>query len=205
MEQKEIEPNKIQSKEVMFKKIKSIKNYLKQNKKHRKDILNANENSINDYYNDNNINNDIQKDFVILENYNDNYIEYDKECIYIKYLEKPDIIFQNKGDINNSNLILMFNELKQDMEDGFNILFPFIDICPNLIKAYIESDLDDINFENEKVPSISESTYIKTIIQLKNNFFINKEVLFPIYNYFSNLYDIVVNLNENEDDIKFKN
>ena len=204
MEEKEIEPNKIQTKEVMFKKIKSIKNYLKQNKKHRKDILNANENSINDYYNDNNINNDIQKDFVILENYNDNDIEYDKECIYIKYLEKPDIIFQNKGDINNSNLILMFNELKQDMEDGFNILFPFIDICPNLIKAYIESDLDDINFENEKVPSISESTYIKTIIQLKNNFFINKEVLFPIYNYFSNLYDIVVNLNENEDDIKFK-
>ena len=205
MEEKEKEANKIQSKEVMFKKIKSIRNYLKTNKRHRKDILNINANSINDYDNNNNdknnnINNNIQDGFVIL----DNDIEYDKEYIYIKYLEKPDIIFQNKGDINNNNLILLFNELKKDMEDGFNILFPFIDICPNLIKAYIESDLDDINFENEAIPSISDSTYIKTIIQLKNNFFINKEILFPIYNYFSDLYDIVNNLNENEDDIKFK-
>ena len=155
MEEKEIEPNKIQTKEVMFKKIKSIKNYLKNNKKQRKNILNDNENSINDYEIDNNnINNSIQDDFVIIGDDNDNDNEYDKECIYIKYLENPNIIFQNKGDINNSNLILMFNELKQDMEDGFNILFPFIDICPNLIKAYIESDLDDINFENEKILSI---------------------------------------------------
>ena len=105
---------------------------------------------------------------------------------------------------NVFNLKLMFNELKKDIEDGYNILFPFIDICPNLIKAYIESDLDDINFENEIIPLLSESTYIKTIIELKNNFFINKEVLFPIYNYFSNLYDFVINLNDNEEDIKFK-
>jgi len=211
MEENEIEINKTQSKEVMFKKIKSLKNYLKAKKKQKgqkKDILIGNENSINDFdqniNNINNINNDIQDDFVIIEDDIDNDIEYDKEFIYIKYLEDPNIIFQNKDDNNNDNLKLMFNELKKDMEDGFNILFPFIDICPNLIKAYIESDLDDINFENEIIPSISESTYIKTIIQLKNNFFINKEVLFPIYNYFSNLYDIVINLNENEDDIKFK-
>ena len=202
-EENEIEANKIKSKEIMFKKIKSIKNYLKNNKKQRKEILIDNENRINDYdIDNNNINNNIQDDFVIIGDDNDNM--YDKECIYIKYLENPNIIFQNKGDINNSNLKLMFIELKKDMEDGYNILFPFIDICPNLIKAYIESDLDDINFENEIIPSISESTYIKTIIQLKNNFFINKKVLFPIYNYFSDLYDIVINLNENEEDIIFK-
>ena len=201
MEKKKIDDNKIQSKEVMFQKIKSIKNYLKTIKKQRKDILNDNENKIKDYsYDNNNINIGNQDDFVIIED--DNEIQYDRECIYIKYLENPNIIFQNKGDIHN--LKLMFNELKKDMEDGYNILFPFIDICPNLIKAYIESDLDDINFENEIIPLISESNYIKTIIQLKNNFFINKEVLFPIYNYFSNLYDIIINLNKNEDNIIFK-
>ena len=186
MEEKKIKVNKIQSKEVMYQKIKSIRNYLKTIKRQREDILNANENIINDYNHDNDndyINNDIKDDFVIIEDNND--IEYDRECIYIKYLENPNIIFQNKGDIHN--LKLMFNELKKDIEDGYNILFPFIDICPNLIKAYIESDIDDINFENEIIPLLSESTYIKTIIELKNNFFINKEVLFPIMKMILNL------------------
>ena len=208
MEEKEVEPNKSQSKEVLLKKVETIRNYLKQRKKQIKNLLNQNEKSINDNENNiNNINNHIQNDFVVIENNNDDDdsdTEYDKECIYIKYLEDPNIIFQNKGDINNSNLKSMFIELKKDIKDGFNIIFPYIDICPNLIRAYIESDLDDVNFENEEIPLISESSYIKTIIQLKNNFFINKEVLFPIYNYFSNLYDIVNKLNENEDDIKFK-
>ena len=116
MEENEIEFNKTQSKEVMFKKIKSLKNYLKAKKKQKgqkKDILIGNENSINDFDHDNNninnINNDIQDDFVIIEDDIDNDIEYDKEFIYIKYLEDPNIIFQNKGDNNNDNLKLMFN------------------------------------------------------------------------------------------------
>ena len=99
MEEKKIKVNKIQSKEIMFRKIKSIRNYLKTIKRQREDILNVNENIINNYDHDNdNINNDIKDDFVIIEDNND--IEYDRECIYIKYLENPNIIFQNKGDIH---------------------------------------------------------------------------------------------------------
>ena len=33
-------------------------------------------------------------------------------------------------------------KLKTDIENGTNIIFPFLDIVPNLIKAYIESDSD---------------------------------------------------------------
>ena len=68
---------------------------------------------------------------------NNNY-KNNNNNIYIKYLEKPSIIFQDKGDDNNKNLKLLFNELNIDIDDGNNILFPFLDICPNLVKAYIQ-------------------------------------------------------------------
>ena len=111
--------------------------------------------------------------------------------IYIKYLKNPDIIFQN-NDFNNENLKLLFNELKTDIENGTNIIFPFLDIVPNLIKAYIESDLDDtINIKEKNISSIiDQSIYLKVFEKLKNNCFISKEILFPIYDYFKKLYDI---------------
>ena len=129
---------------------------------------------------------------------NNNY-KKNNNNIYIDYLEKPSIIFQDKGDNNNKNLKLLFNELNKDMDDGNNILFPFLDICPNLVKAYIQSDLDDFN-------SISKSIYLKTFEKLKNNCFISKEILFPIYDYFSNLYDIITDTKEikEKDIISFK-
>ena len=112
-----------------------------------------------------------------------------EECnIYIKYLNNPDIIFQDKGDINNEKLKLLFKELDSDIKMGNNILFPFLSIFPNLIKAYIDSDLDDINLEEKE--SVTNSNYLKLFSQLKCNLFINKEILFPIYDYFSNLYDM---------------
>jgi len=117
-------------------------------------------------------------------------INFNEESnIYIKYLNNPDIIFQEKGDINNENLKLFFKELDSDIKAQNNILFPFLDIFPNLIKAYINSDLDDINFEEKE--SVSNSNYLKLFSELKCNLFINKEILFPIYDYFSNLYDMV--------------
>ena len=117
--------------------------------------------------------------------------------IYIKYLENPNIIFQNKDDLNNNNLKLLFNELKKDTEKRNNILFPFLDIFPNLVKAYIESDLDDYsNKKNNEICNISESVYLKTFEKLKNNCFISKEALFPIYDYFKYLYDILVESKE---------
>ena len=92
-------------------------------------------------------------------NKNNNYQNKDSN-IYIKYLDNPNIIFQKKDDINNENLKLLFNELNKDMDDGNNILFPFLDVCQNLVKAYIESDLDDIIIdEEEKITSISDSLF----------------------------------------------
>ena len=137
---------------------------------------------------------------------NNNY-KKNNNNIYIDYLEKPSIIFQDKGDDNNKNLKLLFNELNKDMDDGNNILFPFLDVCPNLVKAYIQSDLDDINNENDDVnASVSKSIYLKTFEKLKNNCFISKEILFPIYDYFSNLYDIIIDTKEikEKDIISFK-
>ena len=112
-----------------------------------------------------------------------NIINYDKN-IYYKYLENSNIIFQEKGDINNENLKLILKELNQDMDKENNIIFPFLDICPNLIEAYIKSDLDDKNIGNNEN---TKSIYLETINKLKNNCFINKETLFPIYNYSSNI------------------
>ena len=124
---------------------------------------------------------------VIKTNFND--LKVKESNIYIKYLNNPDIIFQEKGDRNNENLKLLFKELDSDIKIENNILFPFLDLFPNLIKAYINSDLDDINFGEKE--SVSNSYYLKLFSQLKCNLFINKEILFPIYDYFSNLYDMV--------------
>ena len=123
--------------------------------------------------------------------------------IYIKYLENKNIIYQSKGDINNENLKSFFNELNLDMDNGNNILFPFIGEFHNLVDAYIESDLDDNNDEKD---NISESNYLKIFSKLKNNIFVNKRLLFPIYNYFSNLYDTLINLDDIkiEDELFFK-
>jgi hypothetical protein len=143
---------------------------------------------IHDYFNSKNKKQTVDDDINVIKiNFNDLKIE--ESNIYIKYLNKPDIIFQEKGDINNENLKLFFKELDSDIKIGNNILFPFLDIFPNLIKAYIDSDLDDINFEENE--SVSNSNYLKIFSQLKCNLFINKEILFPMYDYFSNLYDMV--------------
>ena len=144
--------------------------------------------SIHDYYS-------AKKENLLIINMDNNKKENDN--IYIKYLENPDIIFQGKGDINNENLKLLFNELNKDMDEGNNILFPFLDICSNLVKAYVESDLDDINIEKEEIITPSfENMYLKKFEKLKNNCFISKEILFPIYDYLSNIYDIIIDAKE---------
>ena len=136
----------------------------------------------------------ISKNLNIAQN-NEEKIEEEKNInIYIKYLKNPGVIFQN-NDLNNKNLILLFNELKKDLEMGNNIIFPFINIIPNLVKAYIESDLDDSIYINGKKISIDESIYLKIFEKLKGNCFIGKEILFPLYDYFKNLYDITADSN----------
>ena len=123
--------------------------------------------------------------------------------IYINYLKNPKLIFKDKGNDNDENIILLFKQINDDIDKGNNIIFPFLDICPNLVKAYIESNLDDVNIYNNEnkqaVSSINDSFYLKTFEKLKNNCFISKEVLFPIYDYFKYLYDIVTKKIESED------
>ena len=117
--------------------------------------------------------------------------------IYVKYLNNNNIIFQDRGDINNTNLKLLFNEINNDIDNENNILFPFLDFCQNLVKAYIESDLDDINIEKEEsIAQLSNSIYLSIFEKLKNNCFISKNIVSPLYEYFSNIYDIVANEKE---------
>ena len=131
-------------------------------------------------------------DYFINKNNENNFNE--NHNIYIKYLNNHNIIFQN-NDINNENFKSIINELYSDIEKGNHIIFPFLDnLCLNLLKAYIESNLDDkdlyLEDQNNKTSQISDSVYLKIFSKLKNNCFIEKEILFPIYGYFSELYDI---------------
>ena len=146
---------------------------------------------INDYFRSKN---DKQNKDINLEKYNN---------IYIKYLKNPNFIFEDKENLENNNIILLFKQINNDIDNGNNIIFPFLNICPNLVKAYIESNLDDENIDNNenkiKASKIKESFYLKVFEKLKNNCFISKEILFPIYDYFKKLYDIVTNKIESKD------
>ena len=122
--------------------------------------------------------------------------------IYIKYLKNQNTIFPK--DNNNSNLEMIFKELNKDMDNGDIIILPFLDIVENLVKAYIASDLDifDITEEGETAheknftPESNDSFYQKVFKKLKYNCFINKEVIMPIYDFFSNLYDKVIEIKD---------
>ena len=146
-------------------------------------------------------------------------LENDKDeenNIYFNYLKNPNIIFQSKGDINNNNLIILFKTLKDDIDNGNNIILPFLDICQNLVKAYIESDMDDIKNEegdlsnekgetpcekNNKSSKQIDSLYQIVFKKLRNNCFIHKQIIRYIYEYFSNIYHKV---HEKDDDKSLK-
>ena len=170
------------------------------------------------YINNNNINIKLKKLYVffetqtniknqpinseITETYNESEIakkgDEQEDHIYLKYLKNNNIIFENK-DINNENFKLIVNELNNDIDNGNNIILPFLDIAPNLVKFYIESDIDNYKFE-EDTPGESniqiQSFYQNFFQKLKYNCFINKEPIMHIYNYFSNLYHNVEKIKE---------
>ena len=99
-----------------------------------------------------------------------------------EFIEDPKLI-------NSKNLEKLLNLIQKDLEAGKHDKIPFLKICPNLIKLYIESDLDK---------SPKEGKYYKVFENLKKNYFINRKYLNPIYEYFSDiLYDIK---NKNKDD-----
>ncbi len=99
-----------------------------------------------------------------------------------EFIEDPKLI-------NSKNLEKLLNLIQEDLEAGKRDKIPFLKICPNLIKLYIESGLDK---------SPEEGKYYKVFENLKKNYFINRKYLNPIYEYFSDiLYDIK---KENKDD-----
>ena len=121
----------------------------------------------------------------------------EEKNIYIKYLDNPEIIFQ-KNDPNNKNLKLLFKQIENDIKNENNILFPFLNLTSNLVKAYIESDLDNNILQEKIIENINnsyvtkEDSYYLTIIdKIKYNSFIEKDIITYIYEYFSDLYDKV--------------
>jgi len=175
----------------LFSEIKSIHDYL--DSKIKKDLNEIKNEELKS--NKNNTNEKILKESLIYDN------------IYIRYLKDPEIIFPKK-DINKNNLKCLFNEIDYDIKKGINIIFPFINICENLVKAYIESNLDDEE-DDQSLSSLNENGFQDTLSfyqnvfkKLKNNCFINKEIMISIYEYFSELYH---NFSEiKDDDILFK-
>ena len=108
--------------------------------------------------------------------------------IFIKYLHNNNILF------DKTNLINFIVQLYNYSKNNESIIFPFLNVCPLLVKAYIESDLDE-----EK---IGEYKYMNIFKILTKSSFINKESLFPIYSFFSNIFSDITKIKE--DDIRLK-
>ena len=104
------------------------------------------------------------------------------------FIEAPKEVYEK-----SSNLKLFIKELIIQLNRGNNIIIPFLNLCPFLVEAYIESDLDEDNKDDFK--------YNEVFKLLKINSFINKEYIFPIYEYFSDLY---FGLKEVKDNKKLK-
>ena len=146
------------------------------------------ENNINDPEKDEIIN---LNDFIIqIKNKNNNQenqiIEKEKQkSIIQEYVENKNIIK------NKEKLICFIEELSEILKIGNNNIMPYLNLCPNLIKSYIESDLDEEKGEHE-------FKYIKIFELLKYNSFISREYLYPIYDYFSHLYYLMNSITETD-------
>ena len=147
---------------------------------------NKNENNINDV--DEDIENSDMDNYEILMNMN-NYINLIKnENILDKKEEKEETksiiveYMENKNILKDKvKLISFIEELSFILKTGKNNIIPFLELCPILIKSYIESDLDEEKGE-------SELKYVKIFELLKYNSFISREYLYPIYEYFGHIF-----------------
>ena len=98
----------------------------------------------------------------------------------------------NPTNLKDEQLKNFFKQLRDVLKSGNNIIIPFLDLCPNLIKLYIDRKVDE-----EKVLE-----YIDIFKLLKLNSFINREYLYPIYEYFSDIYYDMNNIIENDTRLK---
>ena len=144
-------------------------------------------NIINDENSSNSYSKNLKKLIKYLNNSNDSINIINNDTNYIeKFIDEPNIIK------NTSNLIGFIEELKNQLNSGNNILIPFLDICPILIKSYIECDIDEGK----------ELEYIEVFKLLKINSFINREYLCPIYEYFSDIFYVIKDIDENDKQFK---
>jgi len=170
----------------------------------------------NEKENNTNINIEIEENIIdkekekvtLLKNFK-TYINYIKSCINCE--ENNNIIEkEGKGESkyileefledknilkNKEKLIAFMEELKVILKSGNNCIIPFLDLCPILIKEYIESDLDEEGGN-------SELKYIEIFELLKYNSFISREYLYPIYDYFGHLYYLINILEESDKRLK---
>ena len=161
------------------------------------------ENSINEKSNVNNIINknieseNINKMLELIEYSIKEYkeigeTETDKnEIIEIKFLNK----FIKEGNIkinDNDSFESFIKELIYLFNKGSNIFVPFLNICPILIEYYIKNDVDEG----------SEIEYLGIFKLLKINSFISREYLYPIYEYFSDLFYRINKIEENDKNFK---
>ena len=109
--------------------------------------------------------------------------------IFMQYLHNKNNFFDDKTNIINF-ILQLYNFSKYNE----NIIFPFLNVCPSLVKAYIGSDLDE-----EK---IGEYKYMNVFNLLTKSSFVSKESLFPIYSFFSNIFSDITTIKE--DDIRLK-
>ena len=108
--------------------------------------------------------------------------------IFQQYISQPNILK------TQSYLISFIEQLKKQLELGNNIIVPFLNLCPILIKEYIESELDEDEGKDLK--------YIEIFKLLKINSFISREYLYPIYEYCTEIFYFMNNMDEK--DKKFK-
>ena len=125
----------------------------------------------------------ILKELFVYINDKKNKIEYN---IFNQFLDDQNIIK------NESSLILFINEIMNQLKLGNNIIIPFLDICPSLITCYINSNLDE-----EK-----DLKYIEIFKLLKINSFVSREYLFPIYEYFSDIFYMIDKIKEDDSRLK---
>ena len=107
-------------------------------------------------------------------------IKNEKLFIFLKEFSCDAIkeFISNPTNLKDEQLKNFFKQLRDIFTSGNNIIIPFLDLCPNLIKLYIDSKIDE-----EKVLE-----YIDIFKLLKINSFISREYFYPIYEYFSNIY-----------------
>ena len=120
-----------------------------------------------------------------------------KDNILIKYLkikEKQKYIVKeymtNKSFFTPEQLPLssFTEELSCQIKNGNNIILPFIDPLYDLIEEYINSDNNEIKWDD-------------LFIQLIQNSYVNRKILIPLYAYFTELYSDVEHLSESDEKI----